>query len=99
MAAIPVTNSFRIRTFDDINCLREYKLKQLKTNTSELVLEKYPLYKQINNVDNTSIKFALIRIRALCNEREEKIKTCEDIQDLTTIPTDKENLRGFYALG
>ena len=74
MAAIPVTNSFRIRTFDDINCLREYKLKQLKTNTSELVLEKYPLYKQINNVDNTSIKFALIRIRALCNEREEKIK-------------------------
>ena len=98
MHNVNITNSFRIRSIYEIEDLKKAKIQALKEKTQEIILEKYPLYKQINSGKNGEIIMEISKVRSLCNKLEEKIKSCQSEEQLLSMNFDENYLRRAYEL-
>lgn len=98
MYNVNITNSFRIRSVYEIDDLKKAKIKALKEKTQEIILEKYPFYKQINSGKNGEIIMEISKIRSLCNKLEEKIKSCQSEEQLLSMNFDENYLRRAYGI-
>lgn len=98
MAEIEVTNSFKILVKGTLDEQKRHKLKALKDNTYSIIVEKYPIYKQLNNAKNPTMLTEINAIRSACNRIEAKIEACQTEEALSIIAIDDNALRRIYGM-
>jgi len=96
MSSIIINNSFRVRSMKSLDELKESKIKILDNLTYEYIISKYPLYKQINNIKNSEMLNSINRIRSLCKNFEDKIKSCKSIEELSNLVVDESMINRLY---
>jgi hypothetical protein len=95
MPVLKITNSFR-RNLPNLADAKKLKIKELKDNTEKIILEKYPYYTQINNINNTTLVNDISKIRSLCNKIETNINNITDVADIVNIRVNLDYLYRLY---
>lgn len=98
MSSLNLTKSFKIRTIGDLDELKKVKIAKLKELTGEIITEKYPLFKQMNNQDNDGMRLDIDRIRAACSNLEKRILGCTSQEEISDFTISLEELKRRYSL-
>lgn len=83
-----LTNSFGVRTIDNLEDLKKYKIAQLKEVAQKIIEEKFPMYKQLNYIRSTTVQISISNMRSRTNAIEQKILDCQEKESLDLIRTD-----------